>query len=51
MSVNSISVPGASDNGAVSARWKTTQPSLVPIWPAPDQVTSPEASSSSSIAG
>ena len=51
VSVNSISVGAASVSGADSAGWNAIQPSPPPIWPAPDQVTSPEASSSSSIAG
>ena len=54
VSVNSISVGAASVNGADSAGWNAIQPSSrgpPPIWPAPDQVTSPAASSSSSIAG
>ena len=51
VSVNSISAGGATVSGAVSAGWKATQPSLPEIAPAPDQVTSPAASSSSSMAG
>ena len=51
VSVNSISVGWASVSGADSAGWKAIQPSPLPIVPAPDHVTSPEASSSSSIAG
>ncbi|EUA07073.1 putative ATP-dependent DNA helicase domain protein [Mycobacterium xenopi 4042] len=42
---------GVNVNGAVSAEWKAIQPSLAEIEPAPDHITSPEASSSSSIAG
>ena len=38
-------------SGAESAVWKATQPSLLEIVPDPDHITSPEASSSSSIAG
>jgi hypothetical protein len=51
VSVTSISAGGASVSGAVSAWWNAIQPSLPEIDPALDQVTSPEASSSSSIAG
>ena len=51
VSVKSISVGRASVSGADSAVWKAIQPSPLPIGPAPDHVTSPEASSSSSIAG
>ena len=50
-SVNSISVDGASVSGAESAGWNAIQPSPPPIVPAPDHVTSPDANSSSSIAG
>ena len=50
-SVNSISTGAASVSGAVSAEWNAIQPSPLLIDPAPDHVTSPEASSSSSIAG
>ena len=55
VSVNSISVGAASVSGAESEEWNAIQPSEPveppPIWPAPDHVTSPDASSSSSIAG
>ena len=38
-------------NAAVSAGWNATQPSPAEMDPAPDQTTSPDASSSSSMAG
>ncbi|CFB95936.1 Uncharacterised protein [Mycobacterium tuberculosis] len=50
-SVKSISAGSASVMGAESAGCRAIQPSLPEIDPAPDQVTSPLASSSSSIAG
>jgi hypothetical protein len=51
VSVKSSSVGAVNVSGAESAWWNTIQPSPPPIGPAPDQITSPLASSSSSIAG
>ncbi len=52
MGVGEVDLGGpASVNGAESLVCSVIQPSLPEIDPAPDQVTSPVASSSSSIAG
>ncbi|SLJ40357.1 Uncharacterised protein [Mycobacteroides abscessus subsp. abscessus] len=51
VSESSMSSGGGSVNGACSARCRAIQPSLPVMAPCPDQITSPVAVNSSSMAG